>query len=200
MIGRVSGRIVHQAADRVIVDVGGVGYVVQVSARTLAALPGAGDAATLWTEMVVREDQMALIGYPSLAEVEWHRLLTSVQGVGAKAALAILGALGADGLGRAVALADWAAVKAAPGVGPKLAQRVVNELAGRTPGGAAAALAAGPAGSAAPTGSAAEAVSALVNLGYAAPEAQQAVAGAGDAGAADTAALIRDALRRLAPA
>jgi Holliday junction DNA helicase RuvA len=197
MIGRLAGRIVHRTADQVILDVGGVGYVVQVSPRTLAALPASGEPATLWTEMVVREDQMALIGYPSLAEVEWHRLLVSVQGVGAKAALAILGTLGSEGLGRAVALADWAAVKAAPGVGPKLAQRVVNELAGRAPGDAAEALAAGPV---APSGPAREAVSALVNLGYAAPEAQQAVAEAGNAGAEDTATLIRDALKRLAPA
>jgi Holliday junction DNA helicase RuvA len=145
--------------------------------------------------MVVREDLLALIGYPTAEEVEWHRLLTSVQGVGSKAALAILGALGPDGLARSVALADWTAVKAAPGVGPKIAQRVVNELSGKAP-----VLAAGTAGPLPPGGAAAEAVSALVNLGYGAADAQRAVAEAGREGADETAALIRGALRRLAPA
>lgn len=199
MIGRLSGRIVHRGADTVMIDVGGVGYVVQVSVRTLAELPRTGEPAMLWTETLVREDMLALIGYQTAEEVDWHRLLTSVQGVGAKAALAILGTLGPEGLARSVALADWNAVKAAPGVGPKIAQRVVNELKGKGP-----ALGAAPAGggtAARPAGGAtSEAVSALVNLGYGAPEAQKAVAEAGrDDGAEETSALIRGALKRLAP-
>jgi Holliday junction DNA helicase RuvA len=197
MIGRLSGRMVHRGADHVMIDVGGVGYVVQVSARTSAELPALGEAAVLWTETVVREDLLALIGYQTAEEVEWHRLLTSVQGVGSKAALAILGALGPDGLARSVALSDWSAVKAAPGVGLKIAQRVVNELKGKGPAALATIEAVGPM----PAGGAsAEAVSALVNLGYGAPEAQRAVAEAGRDGAEETPELIRDALKRLAPA
>jgi Holliday junction DNA helicase RuvA len=197
MIGRLAGRVVHRGAESVILDAGGVGYVVQVSARTLAELPPVGEATVLWTETVVREDLLALIGYLTAEEVEWHRLLTSVQGVGAKAALAILGALGPEGVARSVALSDWNAVKAAPGVGPKIAQRVVNELKGKGP---VAALAPASAGPLPAGGAAAEAVSALINLGYGAPEAQRAVAEAGREGAGETAALIRGALKRLAPA
>jgi holliday junction DNA helicase RuvA len=198
MIGRLAGRVVHRGAESVILDVGGVGYVVQVSARTLAELPPVGEAAVLWTETVVREDLLALIGYRTAEEVEWHRLLTSVQGVGSKAALAILGALGPEGVARSVALSDWNAVKAAPGVGPKIAQRVVNELKGKGPATTLAAV--GPAGPLPAGGATAEAVSALINLGYGAPEAQRAVAEAGREGAGETAALIRGALKRLAPA
>jgi len=131
MIGRLTGRIGWRGADHVLLDVGGVGYVVHVSERTLAALPGVGEPAALYTELLVREDLLQLYGFVTLQEREWHRLLTSVQGIGAKAAQAILGALGADGVSRAIALGDWAAIRAAPGVGPKLAQRVVNELKGR---------------------------------------------------------------------
>ncbi len=196
MIGRLAGRVVHRGDDHVMIDVGGVGYIVQVSARTLAELPPVGEPAMLWTETVVREDLLALIGYQTAEEVEWHRLLTSVQGVGSRAALAILGALGPEGVSRAVALADWNAVKAAPGVGPKIAQRVVNELKGKGPV-MAVSFAAGPAPAG---GTTAEAVSALVNLGYGAPEAQRAVAEAGRDGVEETAALIRGALKRLAPA
>ncbi len=197
MIGRVAGSVVHRGDDHVMIDVGGVGYVVQVSARTLAELPSVGEAVVLWTETVVREDLLALIGYRTAEEVQWHRLLTSVQGVGSRAALAILGALGPEGVARAVALADWNAVKAAPGVGPKIAQRVVNELQGKGPvaGVTSSAVGAMPAG-----GAAAEAVSALVNLGYGAAESQRAVAEAGRDGVEETAALIRNALKRLAPA
>ncbi|MBM9596402.1 Holliday junction branch migration protein RuvA [Roseitranquillus sediminis] len=197
MIGRIAGRVEHRGADHVLVDVGGVGYVVHVSSRTLAELPPRGEAAALWTELVVREDLLQLIGYRTLQEVEWHRLLVTVQGVGARAAMAILGALGPEGLGRAIALGDWSAVKAAPGVGPKIAQRVVNELKGKGPALADALPDAGPAPAG---GGTAEAVSALVNLGYAAAEAQRAVAEAGRDGAEDTPTLIRGALKRLAPA
>lgn len=220
MIGRLAGRIEYRAEDHVLIDVRGVGYVVQCSERTMAALPGPGEAAALWTDLLVREDLLQLYGFLTLAEKEWHRLLMSVQGVGAKASLAILGALGADGVSRAVALGDWTAIKAAKGIGPKTAQRVVNELKDKAP--AVMALGAGmvaaapatepvperagatpsPAEAAAPRapGAQAEALSALGNLGYTPGEAAQAVAqAAGEAPEADTAALIRAALRRLAP-
>jgi Holliday junction DNA helicase RuvA len=122
-----------RALDHVMIDVRGVGYVVHVSDRTLAALPGPGEAVSLFTEMIVREDLMQLFGFLSMVEKEWFRLLTSVQGVGAKGALAILGTLGAEGLGRAIALGDQAAVKAAKGIGPKTAQRIVLELKDKAP-------------------------------------------------------------------
>lgn len=215
MIGRIAGRIEHRGTDHVLIDVRGVGYVVHVSERTLAALPGVGEAAALHTDLLVREDLLQLFGFLSLAEKEWHRLLMSVQGIGAKAAMAILGTLGADGVARAIALGDWNTIKAAPGVGPKIAQRVVNELKGKAP----AMMALGDAGRAAAapadivvepvagtqTGPAtlstqAEAMSALQNLGYGAGEAASAIAEAvGEEGAEDTAALIRAALKRLAP-
>jgi Holliday junction DNA helicase RuvA len=172
----------------------------------------------LYTELLVREDLMQLIGFRTLAEREWHRLLVTVQGVGAKAALAILGTLGPEGVARALSLGDVSAIKAAPGVGPKLAQRVVLELQAKAPAvmamgaaGAAPATASGlPADLAepgpaavlapsAPVGDAqarADALSALVPLGYGEGEAAAAVAGAdGD----DAEAVIRTALRALAP-
>ena len=133
MIGHLSGRLDMRALDHVMIDVRGVGYVVHVSDRTLAALPGPGEAVSLFTEMIVREDLMQLFGFLSMVEKEWFRLLTSVQGVGAKGALAILGTLGAEGLGRAIALGDQAAVKAAKGIGPKTAQRIVLELKDKAP-------------------------------------------------------------------
>ncbi len=229
MIGMLSGRVVHRGADHVLLEVHGVGYVVHVSRRTLAALPEPGAAVALHTDLLVREDLLQLFGFSTLAEREWFILLKSVQGVGAKAALAILSALGAEGVGRAIALGDWNAVKAAQGVGPKIAQRVVNELKDKAPavmaldGGAAFAPASSavPAGSpaadgavlppdGAPDGGArpsgaggsprAEALSALQNLGYQPAEAAAAVAGAAEeAPGADTAGLIRAALKLLAP-
>ncbi len=217
MIGRLAGRIDHRGVDHVILTVGGVGYVVHCSDRTLAALPGPGGQAMLWTELLVREDLLQLFGFRTLQEKEWHRLLTSVSGVGAKASMAILGTLGADGVGRAVALGDWGSVKAAPGVGPKIAQRVVNELKGKAPaamamGGAEAAAPEdgavtehgappAPAPAPAPSGaSQADALSALVNLGYAPADAASAVArAAGAAPGAGAEALILAALRALAP-
>ncbi|WP_299361457.1 Holliday junction branch migration protein RuvA [uncultured Paracoccus sp.] len=134
MIGRVAGIILHRAPDHVLIDVRGVGYLVHVSERTAASLPPVGQAAALYTDLLVREDLLQLFGFATLLEKEWHRLLTSVQGVGAKASLAILGTLGAEGTGRAIALGDAAAIRKAPGVGPKLAQRVVLELRDRAPG------------------------------------------------------------------
>jgi Holliday junction DNA helicase RuvA len=219
MIGRIAGIVVLKAEDHVLIDVRGVGYEVYCAAPTLAGLPPAGEAAALWTDMVVREDLMQLFGFATLAEREWHRLLTSVQGVGAKASLSILGALGADGIGRAIALGDWGSVKAARGIGPKTAQRVVNELKDKAPavmamggGPAPVALAdvvetgvppaqpsVAPAPAPAPAAQA-DALSALANLGYAPADAARAVAEAqGAAPDADTPALIRAALRRLAP-
>lgn len=221
MIGRLAGVILHRATDHVLIDVRGVGYIVHVSPRTAAMLPAAGEACALYTELLVREDLLQLFGFPTLLEKEWHRLLITVQGVGAKAAMAILGALGAEGVGRAIALGDWTSIKAAPGVGPKLAQRVVMELKDKAPtvmalGGAlsvdiAAVSEAGviegsrparktttaPAPQASAT---AEALSALVNLGYGQSEAATAVAQASaEDGTAATPALIRAALRLLAP-
>ncbi|HAW48632.1 MAG TPA: Holliday junction branch migration protein RuvA [Roseovarius sp.] len=221
MIGRIAGRIDWRGADHVLIDVRGVGYIVHCSERTLAALPGVGGMAALYTDLLVREDLLQLFGFPTLAEKEWHRLLMSVQGVGAKAALAILGALGPEGVGRAIAIGDWNAITAAKGVGAKTAQRLVNELKDKAPAvmamgvapppkpdtgevieaAAPAVPAAAPAGHApAGKGAQAEALSALTNLGYGPGEAAGAVAqAAGEDAQADTAALIRAALRLLAP-
>jgi len=134
MIGKLTGRLDYRAVDHVLIDVGGVGYVVYCSERTLAGLPGRGEAVSLYTDLLVREDLLQLFGFTSLAEKEWHRLLMSVQGVGAKASMAIMGTLGGDGVGRAIALGDWNAIKAAKGIGPKTAQRVVIELKDKAPG------------------------------------------------------------------
>lgn len=133
MIGRIAGTILHRAMDHVLIDVRGVGYIVHVSARTAQSLPRVGEPCALYTDLMVREDLLQLFGFPTLLEKEWHRLLTSVQGIGAKASLAILGTLGAEGVSRAIALGDWNAVRGAPGVGPKLAQRVVMELKDKAP-------------------------------------------------------------------
>lgn len=133
MIGRIAGIILHRGRDQVLIDVRGVGYIVHVSERTAASLPPAGQGVALYTELMVREDLLQLFGFPTMLEKEWHRLLTSVQGVGAKVSLAVLGTMGADGLSRAIALGDWSAVRRSPGVGPKLAQRVVLELKDKAP-------------------------------------------------------------------
>lgn len=224
MIGKISGRIEYRAADHVLIDVRGVGYVVYVSERTMATLPGQGEVAALYTDLLVREDLLQLFGFTTLVEKEWHRLLMSVQGIGAKASLAILGALGAEGVGRAISLGDATALKAAKGVGPKTAQRVVIELKDKAPGvmalggtmaaalGEASAevieedvpVARAPKAVAKPGPSSAtaqaEALSALGNLGYGPGEAAAAVAeAAGEAPEAETAALIRAALKLLAP-
>lgn len=225
MIGRLAGRLDYRGDGQVLIDVRGVGYIVHVSDRTMAGLPGVGEAVALYTDMLVREDLLQLFGFPSLHEKEWYRLLISVQGVGSKAAMAILGVLGPEAVGRAIALGDWGAVKSAPGVGPKIAQRVVNELKDKAPTvmamgvNAPVAEVAGDAvvegiepsppgrrkAAPAPVASGivaaqAEALSALGNLGYAPGEAASAVAeAAGAAPEADTAALIRAALKLLAP-
>ncbi len=224
MIGRLSGRLDYRALDHVLIDVRGVGYIVFVSDRTLAALPGPGEAVALYTELVVREDLLQLFGFPTLLEKEWHRLLTTVQGIGAKAGLSILGALGPEGVARAITMGDARAIQAAPGVGPKLAQRVVLELKTKAPsvmaqGVALASVAtadvlepdpvpmaaparrlAAPSAALARAGVAADALSALANLGYAPGDAARAVAAAaGDTPDADTPTLIRMALKRLVP-
>jgi Holliday junction DNA helicase RuvA len=221
MIGKLTGRLDYRASDHALIDVGGVGYVVHCSERTLAALPGPGEAVSLYTELLVREDLLQLFGFSTPYEREWHRLLISVQGVGAKASMAILGTLGAEGAARAITLGDAASIKAAPGVGPKLAQRVVMELKDKAPavmamGGSlgramgteaaevvvddtpAAAKAGAKAASQSTSNAQAEALSALQNLGYAPVDAARAVAEAAE-GASETPALIRAALRLLAP-
>lgn len=224
MIGKISGRLEYRAADHVLIDTGGVGYVVYCSDRTLAGMPKPGLPVALYTDLLVREDLLQLFGFRTLAEREWHRLLTSVQGVGARGALAILGTLGSDGIARALSLGDAAAIRAAPGIGPKIAQRLVLELRAKAPTvmalGAEGARQAGvpaPAAShpgavpaaAPPTPEAdlagdvaaaqADALSALVHLGYGPGEAAAAVAEAGTEAENDAAGMIRAALRRLAP-
>ena len=217
MIGRLSGLLAVKGTDHVLLDVQGVGYIVHVAERTLATLPPVGAPITLYTDLLVREDLMQLFGFSTLEEREWHKLLMRVQGIGAKASMAILGTLGAEGVTRAIALGDWAAVKAAPGVGPKIAQRVVNELKDKAPEVMSMAVGAPPtaapatahADTSAPAepapmasgnASRSEALSALTNLGYAPAEASRAIAEAdGDTPGAETATLIRLALKRLAP-
>ncbi len=223
MIGRIAGRLDWRGADQILIDVRGVGYIVYVSDRTLVGLPGIGEAVALYTDLLVREDLLQLFGFPTMIEKEWHKLLMTVQGVGAKASMAILGTLGAEGVARAIALGDARAVQAAQGVGPKLAQRVILELKSKAPGlmaaGANLAARADPGDMViepnAPTsparvqtataaqsraGASADALSALVNLGYGHGDAAQAIATAGgDAPNADAATLIRAALRFLAP-
>jgi holliday junction DNA helicase RuvA len=223
MIGRIAGRLDWRGADQVLIDVRGVGYIVHVSDRTMAGLPGIGEAVALYTDLLVREDLLQLFGFPTMLEKEWHKMLMTVQGVGAKASMAILGTLGAEGAARAITLGDARAVQATPGVGPKLAQRVILELKSKAPGlmAAGASLAAlaeaddlvieampaaAPARPQAPSvaqaraGVSADALSALVNLGYGHSDAAQAVAtAAGDAPEADAAGLIRAALKLLAP-
>ncbi len=201
MIGRLAGTVEEVAADHAIIDVHGVGYVAYCPGRTLDRLTR-GEAAVLFIETVVREDMIRLYGFSAAADRDWFRLLQSVQGVGAKVALGILSTLANDALGQAIALQDKAAVARTPGVGPKLAQRIVAELKDKGP---AAVISGVPAAAIAsitraPKGAPAEAVSALVNLGYAQSEAGQAVAAAvadlGEDATLDT--LIRDGLKRLA--
>ena len=225
MIGKISGRVDYIAEDHVLIETVGVGYEIYCSTRTLASLPGVGEVAALYTQMLVREDLMQLFGFPTREEREWHRLLTSVQGVGAKVGLAILGTLGPAGAARVITLGDVAAVKSAPGVGPKLAQRIVLELKGKAPAlmalGADAAVEAevavietepatparkAPAKKSGDNAAAAaaatarvDALSALVNLGYHEGEAATAVTMVEAEGVgADTNALIKAALKALA--
>jgi holliday junction DNA helicase RuvA len=197
MIAKLYGRIDETGSDSLVIDVGGVGYLVFASARTLAALGKADDFATVFTEMQVSETDQRLIGFASREERDWFRLLISVQGVGAKVALAILSALEADDLARAIGGGDSAMVARANGVGPKLASRIVNELKDRV--GALAGLGGGAKLAAAGGGGhASDAVSALTGLGFKPGEAGNAVAQAVEELGSDATldALVRLALKR----
>lgn len=204
MIGKLKGVIDSYEPDGVVLDVHGVGYVVQCSSRTMQALPRPGEAAVLSIETHVREDAIRLYGFLSDQERDWFRLLQSVQGVGAKVALAILGLGTVGDLAGAVALGDKAMISRASGVGPRLAARITAELKDKMPAlGSVDPVAARLAGEEPVRGlqpSAQDAVSALVNLGYGRPQAAAAVAAAmnGLGEAAETQALIRRGLKELA--
>jgi holliday junction DNA helicase RuvA len=203
MIGKLTGTIDSVGEDFVILDVHGVGYLVHCSARTLQELPAVGEAVVLAIETYVREDQIRLFGFRTDIEREWFRLLQTVQGVGAKMALSVLGTLKHSELASAIAMRDKAMIARAPGIGPKVAERICNELRDKTPEFSAVDRAlvrlmgaveekSGP-----PT--VADAISALVNLGYGPPQAAAAIAAAvREAGeGADTARLIRLGLKEL---
>jgi holliday junction DNA helicase RuvA len=204
MIGKLTGTVDGIGEDYLVLDVHGVGYLVHCSARTLQALPAAGQTVVLAIETYVREDQIRLFGFFSAAEREWFRLLQTVQGVGAKVALAILSTLKPADLATAIAMRDKASITRTPGVGPKVAERIVTELKDKAP-----ALAAVDPAVVRLTGAVedrraprpvTDAVSALVNLGYGQPQATAAVAAAvREAGEdADAARLIRLGLKELA--
>jgi Holliday junction DNA helicase RuvA len=196
MIAKLRGLLDSFAADHAVVDVSGVGYLVFASTRTLAALGPVGGEVVLHTVMQVSQDDIRLIGFASGDERDWFRLLTSVQGVGARVALAILSTLPGDDLHRAVAGGDSAMIARSPGVGPKLAQRIVHELRDKVGSLALGPAAAGPA----PGSAAADAVSALINLGFRSGEAATAVGKAeaelGPEATLD--ALVRSALKKAA--
>jgi len=199
MIAMLAGIVEQAASEGVVVDVNGVGYLVFASARTLARVPARGQPLKLLIETHVREDHIHLYGFADEAERGWFRLLTTVQGVGAKLALAVLGVLSPDALATAVMAQDKAALTRADGVGPKLAQRIALELKDKV-GGIMLGPAATSGSPAAPKGPAADAVSALVNLGYSRSDAFSAVNEAakqlGEAAKID--ALIRAGLKELA--
>jgi Holliday junction DNA helicase RuvA len=204
MIGKLRGVIDAYGEDNIVLDVHGVGYLVHCSARTLQALPPAGEAATLAIETWVREDQIRLYGFATDIEREWFRLLTGVQGVGAKVALNVLSTLRSAELANAIALGDKAAVARTPGVGAKLAQRIVTELKDKAPqfasvDPAVVRLSGDLAERRAPQ-PVADAVSALVNLGYGEIQASAAIAAAVRSAGDDatTQALIRLGLKELA--
>jgi len=197
MIARLTGLLAETTAEGAVLDVAGVGYAVLASSRTLDAIGPVGGEVMLLTELQVREDSMTLFAFGSAGEREAFRQLTSVQGVGGRVALAILSTLDPAELATAIAHGDKAMVARANGVGPKLAQRIVNELAGKMGSPALAATAGAPA----PRGGAAQdALSALANLGFKPAEASAAVAAAaadlGDGATLD--ALVRLALRKAA--
>ena len=196
MIAHLKGRLDAIGIDHAVIDVGGVGYLVGASSRTLSAIGTVGEAVMLHTEMLVGEDFTRLVGFASANERDWFRLLTGVQGVGARVALAILSALEPNDLARAIAAQDKAMVARANGVGPKLAERIVRELKDKIGG----VELGGASVSAAATGASADAVSALLNLGFRPAEASGAVAAAEEElGAGATLdALVRLALRKAA--
>jgi len=196
MIARLSGTLAETAADHLVIDVNGVGYLAYASARTLTAIGPIGGNVLLLTEMQVREDAITLFGFGSASERDWFRLLTSVQGVGGRVALAILSVLDPNELTRAIANGDKAMIARANGVGPKLAQRIAMELRDKAGG-----IALGPGAVPAAAGSAsADAISALANLGFRPAEASAAVAAASDelGPGAGLDALVRLALRKAA--
>ena len=198
MIAHLKGRLDSTGIDHAVIDVGGVGYLVGASSRTLAAIGPVGEAATLFTEMLVGEDFLRLVGFATAGERNWFRLLTGVQGVGARVALAILSALEPSELSRAVAAQDKAMVARANGVGPKLAERIVRELKDKV--GAVATLGPAAVSQVAPVGAGADAVSALLNLGFRSAEAASAVGAAEEelGTGATLDALVRLALRKAA--
>jgi holliday junction DNA helicase RuvA len=204
MIGKLKGIIDSYGEDYIILDVNGVGYLVHCSARTLQELPATGQPATLSIETYVREDQLRLFGFMSDVEREWFRLLQTVQGVGAKVSLAVLGTLKPADLASAIAMRDRAMVARTPGVGPKVAERIVTELKDKAPAYAgidpAVIRLSGAVEDKRAPQPVADAVSALVNLGYGQPQAASAVAAAArNAGErADAASLIRLGLKELA--
>lgn len=204
MIGKLKGTLDSYGEDFVIVDVQGVGYLVHCSARTLQALPAQGEAVTLAIETHVREDQIRLFGFLTDVEREWFRLLQTVQGVGTKVALAILSTLKPADLASAIAMRDKAMVARAPGVGPKVAERIVTELKDKAPAYSSVDPAvirlSGAVDERRAPQPVTDAVSALVNLGYGQPQAAAAIAAAsrsaGDG--AEAAVLIRLGLKELA--
>ena len=197
MIAKLTGLLEASAADHAVIDVQGVGYLVSASSRTLAALGPQGGEVTIYTETLVGDDFIRLIGFASASERDWFRMLGTIQGVGSKVALAILSTLEPGELQTAIAQGDHAMVARSPGVGPKLAQRIVNELKDKAGG---IALGPGSATAPAPGSASADAVSALLNLGFKPAEASRAVAAAeGDLGAeAGLDALVRTALKMAA--
>jgi Holliday junction DNA helicase RuvA len=198
MIAQLTGRVDSLSDGTCVIDVGGVGYLVQASSRTLAALPQPPAPAKLLIETHVREDAILLYGFADSAERDWFRLLTTVQGVGGKVALGILSALSPSDLVGAIAAGDKASLNRAPGVGPRLAVRLLSELrdkVGAMPSPVGVSYA-----PATPASPAEDAISALVNLGYRRPEAAQVVARVADrlGESAGLDALIRDSLKELA--
>lgn len=203
MIAKLTGMLDDFGPDWAVIDVAGVGYLVHASGKTLASLGNRGERVVLHTEMQISENDMRLIGFASAEERAWFRLLTAVQGVGSKVALAILSALSVEDLQRACAASDAKAITRANGVGAKLAGRIVNELADKAGAvtGVEAARQGGMAAAPAPRGGiGADAVSALTNLGFKPQIAAQAVSAAlGEVGeAADVSTLIRLALKKVA--
>ncbi len=204
MIGKLKGIIDSYGEDAVILDVGGVGYLVHCSARTLQELPRVGEPAVLSIETYVREDQIKLFGFLTDIEREWFRLLQTVQGVGAKVALSVLGTLKPADLATAIAMRDKAMVARTPGVGPKVAERIVTELKDKAPAytdvDPALVRLSGALDEKRAPRPVADAVSALVNLGYAQVQAAAAIAAAARSAGADAEAttLIRLGLRELA--
>ena len=200
MIGKLKGLIDSYGEDYVILDVGGVGYQVHCSSRTLQALPSPGEAAVLSIETYVREDQIKLFGFRSDTEREWFRLLQTVQGVGAKVALAVLSTLPPSDLANAIALRDKAAVARTPGVGPKVAERIVTELKAFANVDPALVHLSGAIDNDRAPRPVTDAISALVNLGYGQPQAAAAIAFASRSAGegAETAQLIKLGLKELA--